>query len=196
MTVVPWRDRGGKSRLSIPKKGRKKLLSKKVYSESTRTWADISSRLLALPTPHLLPHDESREHPPEPRKALPSRSRAPSKVSRRSRSAAAALGAALLQPRGGPCRDARGRSVVGRETEEGTRLEAGGGRSWRSRGRGQGEGESGRRLGAFDTTPAAGPMSPALPALRRRRLVEPEYWRRPGEWAGASGLGRRSRVLL
>lgn len=186
MTVIPWRNRGGKSRLSIPRKGRKKLLSKKVYSESTGTWADISSRFLPLPTPHLLPHDESREHPPEPRKALPSRSRDPSKVSRRCRSAAAALGAALLQPRGGPCRDARGRSVVGREREEGTRLEAGGGRSWR--GRGQSEGGSGRRLGAFDTTPAAGPMSPALPVLCWRSLVELEYWRWPREWAVARAV--------
>lgn len=126
MTVIPWRERGGKSQLSIPRKGRKKLLSKKVYPESTGTWGDISSRLLALP-PHLRPHDESREHPPAPRKALPSRSRDPSKVSRRCRRAAAELGAALLPPRGGPCRDARGRWVVGREREEGTRLEAGGG---------------------------------------------------------------------
>lgn len=111
MTVIPWRERGGKSQLRIPRKGRKKLLSKKVYSESTGTWADISSRLLALPL-HLRPHDEPREHPPAPLKALRSRSRDPSKVSRRRRSAAAALGAALFQPRRGPCRDARGRSVV------------------------------------------------------------------------------------
>lgn len=70
MTVIPWRERGGKSQLSIPRKGRKKLLSKKVYPESTGRWGDLSSRLLALPT-LLRPHDESREHPQHPAKPSP-----------------------------------------------------------------------------------------------------------------------------
>ena len=193
MTVIPWRERGGKSQLSIPRKGKKRLLSKKVQPESTGTWGDLSSRFLALPT-LLRQHDESREHPPAPRKALPSRSR---ERARRPGAAGARLRrwGRLSQPRGGPCGTRAGaRWPCGRE--EGTRLQAGGGRSWRSRARAQGEGGSGRRWGASDTTPTAGPESPALPARRRRRLAEPEYWRRPGEWAGASGLRRRSRVLL
>lgn len=156
------------------------MTSARVYSRSPPSSARTMNPESTPSTPQSPPQPKSR----------------PSKVSRRCGSAAAALGAALLQPRGGPCRDARGRSLVGREKEEGTRLEAGGSRNWRSRGRAQGEGSSGRRLGASDTTPTTGPMSPALPARRRRRLAEPEYWRRPGEWAGASGLGRRSRVLL
>ena len=48
-----------------------------------------------------------------------------------------------------------------RDREDGTRLEAGGGRSRRSRG--QGEGGSDGRLGASDAAPAAGPVSTALP---------------------------------
>lgn len=195
MTVIPWRERGGKSQLRIPRKGRKKLLSKKVYSESTGTWADISSRLLALPL-HLRPHDEPEstpQHPAKPSAAeVETRARCPRAAGARLRRWGR-LSSSLAEGRAGTPAGARWSEGRG---EEGTRLEAGGGRSSRSRGRAQGEGGSGRRLGASDTTPAAGPMSPALPARRRRRLAEPEYWRRPGEWAGASGLGRRSRVLL
>lgn len=193
MTVIPWREREAKS-VKDPQKGEKSYI-KKVYSESTGTWADISSRVYSLPL-HLA-RTMNQRAPPSTPQSPPQPIRDPSKgvLAPPERGAA---------PGGGSLPSLAEGQVPGRpQALGGLKGERGGGLAWKLvaaevRAVGVGLGVKAALAGAW------------APPTRRRRLGrcplrsraspaapgEAGYWRRPGNGRVRSGLGRRSDVLL